>query len=103
MGKIDDFIKQNSIKPSDCLYHTNRDVKNKKGVAGGKMRVLAPKSDSIARVEYKCPECLSEGYIEQKWERPFSIKCEKCGVKIGVPKMKEQAKKELKAENKAKK
>ena len=39
----------------------------------------------------------------KKWERPFSIKCEKCGVKIGVPKMKEQAKKELKAENKAKK
>jgi DNA-directed RNA polymerase subunit RPC12/RpoP len=101
MGKIDDFIKQHSIRPSDCLYHTSRSIRNKKNQMAGKIRVLAAKSDSIARVEYKCPECLYEGYVEQEWKRPFAIKCQKCGAKITVPKMKDQAKKELKAENAA--
>ncbi|MDI6720987.1 MAG: hypothetical protein QMD85_01260 [Candidatus Aenigmarchaeota archaeon] len=101
MSKIDDYIRENAVKPSDCLYHTNRTVRNKKNQMTGKMRVLAPKSDGIARVEYKCPECLNEGYLEQEWKRPFSVNCQKCKTKITVPKMKDQAKKEMKADKKA--
>lgn len=101
MGKIDDFVEKNAIKPSDCHYHTARSVMSRKGEMSGKIRVLAAKVDNIARVEYKCPECLHDGYLEQEWRRPFSIKCQKCGIKITVPKMKQQAKKEFKAANKA--
>lgn len=96
MSKIDDFVKQNNIKPSDCLYHTNRTAMNKAGATAGRIRVLVPKSDSIARCEYVCPECTHSSYDEQPWKRPFSIKCEKCGYRINVPKMKQQFKKEMK-------
>lgn len=96
MSKIDDYIKQNSVKPSDCLYHTNRTALNKSGATAGRIRVLALKSDSIARCEYACPECKYEAYAEQPWKRPFSVKCEKCGYRINVPKLKQQFKKEIK-------
>ena len=97
MSKIQDFIAKNSIKPSDCLYHTNRTIRNKEKQPTGSIRVLATK-DGKARVEYKCPECFHSDYAEQEWKRPFSVRCEKCGLKITVPKLREQAKKEAKAE-----
>lgn len=96
--KIDEYVKQNSIKPSDCIYHTNRSTRDSKGGFTGKIRVLVPKADSIARCEYVCPECKHAAYAEQEWKRPFSIKCEKCGYRISVPKMKQEFKKEMKKE-----
>jgi len=96
MSKIQEYIQKNSIKPSDCIYHTNRSAKGLKGFTG-KIRVLVPKSDSVARCEYVCPECKHEDYAEQEWKRPFSIKCAKCGYRISVPKMKQQFKKEMKS------
>lgn len=100
MGKIQEFIIANNIKPRDCLYHTNRSALNRAGKATGKIRVLAAK-DGTARVEYTCPECGHCAYAEQEWKRPFYVKCEKCGYKITVPKMRQQFKKEQKAEQKA--
>ena len=97
ISKIDEYVKQNSIKPSDCIYHTNRSARGSKGLTG-KIRVLVPKSDSIARCEYICPECGHAAYAEQEWKRPFAIKCEKCGCRISVPKMKQAFKKETKGE-----
>ncbi|HLD83381.1 MAG TPA: hypothetical protein VI979_00840 [archaeon] len=91
MGKIDDYIAANFLKPSSTLYHTNRSVDGT-----GKIRVLVPKSDGIARVEYKCPKCAHESYVEQEWKRPFAIKCEGCGAKIAVPKLKQQFKRDMK-------
>jgi DNA-directed RNA polymerase subunit RPC12/RpoP len=103
MKKIDEFIEKHKILPRDCEYHTNRDITGKSGKKG-KLRVLAWKKDNMARVEYVCPECLKYGYQETEWKRPFSIKCEHCGIKIAVPKMKEQFKREMKqAKAKAKK
>ena len=52
-----------------------------------------------ASIEYTCPECKHTAYAEQPWKRPFSINCEKCKLKITVPKMKDAAKKEAKADN----
>ena len=100
MSKIQEYVQKNSVKPSDCLYHTQRSTRNSKGEPAGKMRVLVPKSDGIARVEYTCPECSHEAYAEQEWKRPFCIKCEKCSYKMTVPKMRAAAKKEMKEENK---
>ncbi len=97
MEKIEEYIKQNSIKPSDCLYHTLRSLKNSKGQLKGQIRVLAPKNTPNAMCEYVCPECGHYAYTEAEWKRPFSVRCEKCGFKIGVPKMKQAAKKEMKA------
>ena len=93
MGKIDDYIQENSVKPSKTIYHTNRTID---GV--GKIRVLATK-DNVARVEYKCPYCEHEDYTEEEWKRPFSIKCGKCDKTIKVPKLKQQFKREMKKAN----
>lgn len=101
MGKIQEYIVQNKILPKDCVYHTRRDAKNKKGEPTGKMRVLVPPNSSTAMVEYTCPECRHTAYAEQPWKRPFSINCEKCKFKITVPKMKQEAKREAKAGNTA--
>lgn len=98
LKKIQEYIVKHNIKPSDCLYHTQRTVKNSKKEPSGKIRVLVPKSDGKARAEYICPECGFYGYTETEWKRPFFVKCEKCGFKISVPKMRGKAKKEFKAE-----
>jgi len=96
--KIDALIKEKSLKSSDALYVTTRHMKE------GKIRILALKSDGIARCEYICPNCMKYGYGEAPWQRPFSIPCANCGGKINVPKMREQFKREQKAEKaKAKK
>jgi DNA-directed RNA polymerase subunit RPC12/RpoP len=97
MGKIDELVKQKNLSPHDLAYHTSRSIKPK-----GKIRVLVPKEDNIARVEYICPKCMRQDYTEQPWKRPFSLKCTSCSFKISVPKMKEQFKRELKAEKKQK-
>ena len=99
MGKIQDYAVNNNIKPKECVYHTWRDVKSKDGKSAGKIRVLVPPQSAVALVEYTCPECEHAAYAEQPWKRPFSISCEKCKFKITVPKMKNAAKKEAKADN----
>jgi len=98
--KISEFIAKSGIKPSECLYHTWRFVKNKKMVDNGVIRVLVPKSDSRARVEYICPECGHYAFVEVEWKKPFSVSCEKCKHRITVPKMREEFKREQKAEQK---
>jgi len=97
MSKIDDFIREHNVKPHECLYHTNRNVV---GAKPGKIRVLVPKTDSIARCEYVCPSCGSSGYVEQPWKRPFFVKCEKCSAKISVPRIRDEAKRQRKLANK---
>lgn len=99
MGRIDEIIAQKKLKPSDCLYHTWRNCLNKKGKPTGKIRVLVPKSDKTARVEYTCPECSHQGYAEAAWKKPFFVRCDKCSFKLSVPKMKDQFKREMKAES----
>lgn len=99
MSKIQDYAIRNNIKPKECVYHTWRDLKNKKNEPSGKIRVLVPPKSTTAMVEYTCPECKHPAYVEQPWKRPFSVNCEKCKTKITVPKMKAAAKKEAKADN----
>lgn len=100
MSKIQQYITGNKVKPRDCAYHTNRSIKNSRGEITGSIRVLVPKD--TAMVEYKCPDCSHEAYTEAQWKRPFSVKCGKCGIKISVPKLRDQAKREAKAEAAAK-
>ncbi len=90
MGKIDDIVKSKSITPSDCDYHTRRTLEN-----GGKIRVLRIKGDNINHIEYVCPKCGHEGYVQMEYKPVskaakirFRIECEKCKTKIKVEKMK---------------
>ena len=94
LKKIQEYVQKNSILPKDCNYHTQRSTRNSKGRISGKMRVLA--IHGKAMVEYVCPECGHYGYTEQEWKRPFYTKCEKCGFKMGVPKLRKEFKNEQK-------
>lgn len=98
LKKIQEYVVKNNILPKNCNYHTQRSTKNSKGQITGKIRVLA--FQGKAMVEYVCPECASYGYLEQEWKRPFYAKCEKCGFKMSVPKMKQEFKKEQKKSKK---
>ena len=90
-GVIFEKVKKGELSTS-FIYHTCRALTNKQGQETGQIRVLTLK-DNIARTEYICPECGHHGYIEQEWKRPFAVKCEKCGLRITVPKLKDQIKK----------
>jgi len=93
MKKIEEFIKKNGIAPRDCEYHTMRSVANKKGEYSGKVRVLVLKGSNTAMVEYRCPECGHEGYLEKPWKRPFAFACERCSFLIRVPRLRSEVKK----------
>jgi len=96
--RIQEYVQKNNILPKDCDYHTQRSIKNSKGEATGKLRVLAIHGNAM--VEYVCPECEHYGYTEQEWKRPFYFRCEKCNFKMSVQKMKQEFKKEQKREQK---
>lgn len=99
-GKIVEKIKKGEIGKGNLLYHTVREVENSEGEKTGNIRVLAMKEDEIARTEYICPECQNHGYIEKEWKRPFSVKCENCGNRIKVPRIKDKVKRERKKRTK---
>ena len=100
-GEIQKIIQERKLKPSDCAYHTWRDLSNKDGAYTGKVRILVFKGESKARVEYKCPHCLNEGYLEKTWEKPFSFECQKCGAVIKIMKLREEFKKDQKKAQRA--
>jgi DNA-directed RNA polymerase subunit RPC12/RpoP len=81
--KIGKIISEKGLKPSDCAYHTLRNLEN-----NGKIRILVIKGETTAHTEYICPKCGNYGYIIKDWKRPFNIKCEKCGSLIRVSKLK---------------
>ncbi len=96
LKKIAEMIRKEGIRPSDAIYHTWRDLANRKGEIRGKLRIIVLKADGMARVEYICPYCEEYGYLEAAWARPFKFKCQSCGKTIHVPKMKDQVKREMK-------
>lgn len=96
--KVAEMIKKEGLKPSDCAYHTWRDVLNKDKKPTGKVRILVKKGETTAHVEYICPECGHYEYTTVAWKKPFDFKCSKCSFVVKVPKLKEQIKKENKAE-----
>jgi predicted RNA-binding Zn-ribbon protein involved in translation (DUF1610 family) len=81
--KIDSIIKEKNLTPSDCTYHTLRNLDN-----NGKLRILVVKGENQAHVEYICPKCGHYEHVRQEWKRPFSVKCSKCGHTIKVSKLK---------------
>lgn len=100
MKVIAEIIKKEGLKPSDCIYHTWREPLNKKKKPAGSIRILVKKGETDADCEYICPECEHYKSLKIEWKRPLNIKCSNCGFIIRVSKMKDQIKKENKAEKK---
>lgn len=94
-------ITERKLKPSDCSYHTWRDLSNKDGKYTGKVRILVIKGETKARVEYICPHCLNSSYMEKEWFKPFAFDCEKCGKTVKILKLREEFKKDQKKAQKA--
>ena len=77
---------------SQYKYVSNRTVANKNGEEKGKLRVLVRADSETAEVDYVCPECSDSRHIEKPWQRPFNVKCEKCGFLMKLPKLKGKVK-----------
>ena len=71
-------------------YITTRTLKNEKGEIKGKIRVLVLQGQNDATVDYTCPKCGFTEKTTKEWKRPFSIKCNKCGFLIRVPRLKKK-------------
>jgi len=91
MEQIEQLIKRRGIRPSDCSYHTFRTIETKDGKKG-KVRVLVIKGETNAHVEYLCPQCKHQSYLVLPWKRPFSFRCEKCGFRVNVPRLRDEIK-----------
>lgn len=85
-----------SITGHKFKYITNRTLKNKSGKDSGRIRVLVKADSDVAEVDYICPECSDSRHTNEKWARPFSVKCSKCGFLMRLPKLKDEIKKEKK-------
>ena len=75
-------------------YITNRVLKNKDGEEKGKIAVAVRNDSVMADVRYTCPQCQYTEQMQQKWKRPFSVKCSKCGFLMRLPRLKDEIKKE---------
>ena len=87
--KIAAYIKENGV--TKFKYHTWRKIEGGKG----EIRILVLE-DGVARCEYVCPKCQHHAYNESEWKRPFATKCEACGAKVAVPKLRDAMKREMK-------
>ncbi|MCK4532015.1 MAG: hypothetical protein KAT94_04040 [Candidatus Aenigmarchaeota archaeon] len=77
-------------------FVSSRILKNSKEEEKGRMRVLVKTDSDIAETDYECPECGFKEHVEPEWERPFSVKCSKCGFVMKMPKLKDEMKREKK-------
>jgi hypothetical protein len=88
--KISSIISERKLTAADCEYHTMRVLEN-----NGKIRALVVKGESIVHVEMICPKCGNYDYHTEEW-KPISKaakirltdKCQKCGEKVKVEKLK---------------
>ncbi|MBI4020583.1 MAG: hypothetical protein HY367_04580 [Candidatus Aenigmarchaeota archaeon] len=79
-------------------YITNRQLQNGAGKVTGSIAVAVRNDSATADVRYTCPECSNKQQAAQEWKRPFSMKCSKCGLLMRLPRLKDQAKKQTKAD-----
>lgn len=77
-------------------FVSSRILKNSKEEEKGRMRVLVKTDSDIAETDHECPECGFKEHVEPEWERPFSVKCSKCGFVMKMPKLKDEMKREKK-------
>lgn len=82
-------------------YITNRTIFNGEGKEAGRIAVMVRNDSDDAEVKYTCPECEFSEHTKRPWNRPFSIKCSKCGFLIRLPRLKDEMKKEKKKEKKS--
>lgn len=69
-------------------YITNRTILNKAGEETGRIQAMVKEGSDNVEGKYICAECKHEGQINQPFKRPLSVKCEKCGFLMRLPKLK---------------
>ena len=70
-------------------YVTNRTLASKDGRQdAGRVKAFVKSDSDIIEGDYRCPECMHEGSINQAFERPIKVICEKCGHVMKLPKLK---------------
>lgn len=69
-------------------YITKRVLKNKAEEDKGSIIVAVKTGTEEADVKYDCPECGHKATTIKPWKRPFSMKCDKCGFLMRLPKLK---------------
>jgi ribosomal protein S27E len=74
-------------------YITNRVLNNKEGKPTGSIRARVKADSDVLEGFYKCSECGYDGKINQVFNRPINVKCEKCGITLKLPKLKDEIKK----------
>ena len=75
-------------------YVTNRTFSSKDGIeSAGKVKAFVKNDSDTLEGDYVCPECKNEGKINQIFKRPISVKCDKCGHTMKLPKLKGKKKK----------
>jgi len=76
---------------NDFSFFTRRKLENKEGETMGRATVAVPKGTTIAQVEYECPLCGEEGYVETEFVRAksktFKFRCEHCTKVVRLPKL----------------
>ena len=77
-------------------YITNRTLQNSRGEQKGRVAVLVRTGSATAEYKYTCPECGDARDGQQEFKRPITIRCQKCGYLMKLPKLKDELKKEKK-------
>lgn len=75
---------------------SNRTLTNSAGEEKGRLRIRVPNDSDTAEGDYLCPECGSQGKVSQEWNRPFNVKCGKCGFLMRMARLKDEIKREKK-------
>lgn len=77
-------------------YITNRTLRNGRGEEKGRIAVRVRTGSATAEYNYTCPECGDSRNGTQEFRRPIMVKCQKCGLLMKLPKLKDELKKEKK-------
>ncbi|MFH1978054.1 MAG: hypothetical protein ABIJ92_01900 [Candidatus Aenigmatarchaeota archaeon] len=85
---------------SKFRYITKRVLKDKDGLDKGRIVVIVRTGSDMAEVDYTCPECEKAEHIEVPWVRPFKTRCTGCNCLMKITKLKDDIKREKKAEAK---
>jgi len=71
-------------------YITNRILQNSKGQEKGRIAMRVRTGSTTAEYNYTCPECGDSRNGQQEFHRPLSVRCQKCGYLMKLPKLKKK-------------
>lgn len=78
-------------------FVTNRALTSRAGRAeAGRVRAFVKVGGSMLEGDLTCPECGKQSKLSQPYKRPLVFRCHVCGASTGLPRLKDEAKRERK-------